>query len=254
MEIFRTLSLGDSISSDSERITPRRHRKESGYIQVYKKGQVIWISKVFLLIKENQTSQAKEFSTFLCMGKCKNLGSLKSFLSYVSQLSGASILGFLHPEFLCAHHRVWLQPDGCQITGIGLLPLCPQGSEIHIWRAWVTDDCDILAYWYGRKYSISHLQDQMPWEFFLMPDPQTALEGYFYVGTSLCSLHALIFFSESAIFSMDVYHFLPQCMLAIIPLIGVADIVVTGAYPGYWAGLALCSLVVIALLGMESTP
>ena len=66
-----------------------------------------------------------------------------------------------------------------------------------------------------------------------MPDPQTALEGYFYVGTSLCSLHALIFFSESAIFSMDVYHFLPQCMLAIIPLIGVADIVVTGAYPGY---------------------
>lgn len=61
-----------------------------------------------------------------------------------------------------------------------------------------------------------------------MPDPQTALEGYFYVGTSLCSLCALIFFSESAIFSMDVYHFLPQCMLAIIPLIGdVTDVVVT---------------------------
>ena len=66
-----------------------------------------------------------------------------------------------------------------------------------------------------------------------MPDPQTVLEGYFYVGISLCTLHALIFFSESAIFSMDVYHLLPQCMLAIITLISVADIVVTRAHPGY---------------------
>ena len=33
-----------------------------------------------LLIRENQISQVKEFSTFVCLGRCKGLGSLKSFL------------------------------------------------------------------------------------------------------------------------------------------------------------------------------
>ena len=36
--------------------------------------------KRLLLTKENQTSQVKEFSAFLCMGRCKSLDSLKSFL------------------------------------------------------------------------------------------------------------------------------------------------------------------------------
>jgi len=65
------------------------------------------IIKRLLVIKENQISQVKEFSTFLCMGRCKTLVSLKSFLSYASQLSGASILFFLN-----LHHREWLQPEG----------------------------------------------------------------------------------------------------------------------------------------------
>ena len=53
--------------------------------------------KRLLLIKENQVSQIKEFGALLCMGKCKHLGLLKSFLLYA--LSGASnlLLGFLHP-------------------------------------------------------------------------------------------------------------------------------------------------------------
>ena len=41
------------------------------------KGQVVLTSKVFLWIKENPISQVKEFSIFLCVGKCKSLGSLK---------------------------------------------------------------------------------------------------------------------------------------------------------------------------------
>ena len=36
--------------------------------------------KRLLLIKENQMSQVNEFSVFLHMGRCKCLGSLKSFL------------------------------------------------------------------------------------------------------------------------------------------------------------------------------
>ena len=36
--------------------------------------------KRLLSIKENQTSQDNEFRAFLCMGRCKSLDSLKSFL------------------------------------------------------------------------------------------------------------------------------------------------------------------------------
>ena len=50
--------------------------------------------KILLLIRENQISQVKEFSAFLCMERCKSLCSLKSFLWYVLQLTGAIILCF----------------------------------------------------------------------------------------------------------------------------------------------------------------
>ena len=54
--------------------------------------------KILLLIMEHQISQVKEFYTFLCMGRCKSLGSLKSFLSYASLLSEATILTFSFPR------------------------------------------------------------------------------------------------------------------------------------------------------------
>ena len=58
----------------------------------------------------NKISQVKKFSTFLCMETCKSLGPQKSFLSYASELSGASILHFSHPlELLSAPYREWLQ-------------------------------------------------------------------------------------------------------------------------------------------------
>ena len=61
-----------------------------------------------------------------------------------------------------------------------------------------------------------------------MPDPQTVLEGYFYVGTSLCSLQGLMFFS------MDVCHLFLQGMLTVISLIGVfTGVVLTRACPRY---------------------
>ena len=34
-----------------------------------------------------------------------------------------------------------------------------RGSEIHIWRVGIVDSCDIFVYGYGRKYSISHLNN-----------------------------------------------------------------------------------------------
>ena len=58
----------------------------------------------------------------------------------------SAILGQYPELFLCAPHREWLQPDGCWSSGIVLLPGCHWGSEIHIWRAKISDDCDILVY------------------------------------------------------------------------------------------------------------
>ena len=48
-----------------------------------------------------------------CMGRCKSLGSLKSFLWYAPQLAGTSILYFHILSLLRAHRREWLQSDDC---------------------------------------------------------------------------------------------------------------------------------------------
>ena len=48
-------------------------------------------------------------AAFLCMGRCKSLGSLKSFLCYAPQLSGASILCFLILSPLRVHRCGWVQ-------------------------------------------------------------------------------------------------------------------------------------------------
>ena len=71
-----------------------------------------------------------------------------------------------------------------------------------------------------------------------MSDPQTVLEGCFYVGMSLCRLRGFIFkflyflLVRGIFFSMDDCHLFPQCMLAIIPLIGGLTVVlVTRACP-----------------------
>ena len=69
-----------------------------GYIEVLQQWTGSLNIKRLLLLKESQISQVKKFSAFLCMGRCKSLGCLHSFLSYASQLSVASILCFSHPE------------------------------------------------------------------------------------------------------------------------------------------------------------
>ena len=53
---------------------------EPVYIEVLQQRAGNLNLKILLLIKENQICQVKEFSAFLRMGRCKSLGSLKSFL------------------------------------------------------------------------------------------------------------------------------------------------------------------------------
>ena len=45
------------------------------------------------------------------------------------------------------------------------------------------------------------------------------LEGYLYVGATMCNFCRFSIFCVRAIFSMDACHLFIQCMLAIIPLI-----------------------------------
>ena len=135
--IFRTSSLGGSFSNNPERTPLRMQREEPGYVEVLQQrvGSLKFCNKRagslnvkrLLLIKGNQMFQVKEVRIFLCMGRRKSLGLLKSVLSYASQLSGASIL-YSHPEFLKPHGREWPQHDLAAI----LLSECPEGLELVI--------------------------------------------------------------------------------------------------------------------------
>ena len=55
--------------------------EKPGYTEVLPQRAGRLHIKRLLLIKENQITQVKAFSSFLCNGRCKGLGSLKSLLS-----------------------------------------------------------------------------------------------------------------------------------------------------------------------------
>ena len=75
--------LGDSISSNTEITALRRWVEEPGYIEVFQQWVGSLNIKRLLLIKENRLSQVKEFSMFLCVGRRKSLGLLKSCIWFV---------------------------------------------------------------------------------------------------------------------------------------------------------------------------
>ena len=90
------LSLGCSLSDGSDGLLQTGKGKPGHSGDLQQKPGIRNIKRL-LLIKENQTSQVKEFSAFLCMGRCQSLGSLKSSLWFAPQLPGAA---FLHPGSL----------------------------------------------------------------------------------------------------------------------------------------------------------
>ena len=73
---FLRTQAGEVASQIAVRNYSKEVREEPGYIG----GFATKTSEDLPLVKENQMSQVNEFSTFLCMGRCKSLGSLKSFL------------------------------------------------------------------------------------------------------------------------------------------------------------------------------
>ena len=108
------------------------------------------------------------------MGRCKSLGSLRSFLGHAPQLSWASIPWFfLHPDL------PWGSPWGVAAAG-GLLDgrySSPSWVPLELpsspWTTEIADDCDILVYWYGRKYFISQVYSCLFQKHFLCSRPLT---------------------------------------------------------------------------------
>ena len=90
------------------------------------------------------------------MIRYRSLGSPKSFLWYTPPLSRASILYFHIPSFFRAHRGEWLQGVAARWQVFFFFPEFLQGGS-H-WKAAITEGCDILVYWYGRKYPISQLE------------------------------------------------------------------------------------------------
>ena len=66
--------------NSSQTTAPKRQEGKSGYTQVCNKAGRQSEHQRLLLSKENRY-QVKRFSVLACMGRCKNLGLLKSFLS-----------------------------------------------------------------------------------------------------------------------------------------------------------------------------
>ena len=143
---------GHSISDNTEKLLQRGKVGERGariYRSFCSKRPRSRNVKRLLLIKGNQISQVKEFSAFLCMGRCKSLGSLKSYLWYAPQLSGVSILSFLILSFLRVHRWGWLRWLPGRWTWQWAAHLSPSWvpSGLTVWVAvmWWLDGCNVLC-------------------------------------------------------------------------------------------------------------
>ena len=85
------------------------------------------------------------------MGRCKSLGSMKSFLSYASKLSGATTLFFTR----CKTYLKFTIEDGYSLMAARWEVFSfPNALRGHIGEL-KAGSCDILVYLYGSKYSIS---------------------------------------------------------------------------------------------------
>ena len=100
--MFRTPSLRDSISVALRKLLQGGRRGSQDSLQ--QREKTVWSSKIRYQVKE---------LSMLCMGRCKPLGSLNSFLSYAPQLSGL-ILFPCSPCFLLSPSSSAITVEGWQ--------------------------------------------------------------------------------------------------------------------------------------------
>ena len=111
--MFRTSSQADSISAALRKLLQGGRGEVKLYASLQQREQAVWSPKI--------SYQVEEFS-ILCMARCQPLGSLNSFLSYASHLSGANpislfILLLVFPLYLSGHRRGWQHPLSGSVLG-----------------------------------------------------------------------------------------------------------------------------------------
>ena len=139
----QSCSLGNSNSNISERLPEGGEERSQDTEEFCNKRGVVKIVIRLLLVKENQMSQVKQFSAFLCMGRCKSLGPLNSFF-YIHLTNLGSISLLSHPEF----------PQDSQqraASNILFLPAFPQSTPAHVEGLQTLMTVASFVYCYGRK-------------------------------------------------------------------------------------------------------
>ena len=81
-----------------------------------------------MLTKETQISQVNKFSTFLCIGRCKSLDSVKSLLRDAPELHRRSVLLFSILSPLWVHTGTGCSAEGLAAGSPFVSSLVPQGS------------------------------------------------------------------------------------------------------------------------------
>ena len=148
---FRTPAWGTE-SQVTERTALRRRGAESGYVEVGKKGQIVWPSKDYCNWRRPDIKRRN--SVLFCVWGYSRLGSMKSVLSLAFPPSVPGTLCFSHPESPGCSHREGLQSGRCEITGVLRVPGARRLMK-SCWRAGIADECGILVYRQGRKYPSS---------------------------------------------------------------------------------------------------
>ena len=159
------LSLGLSISVNSEKLLWSHKEEARVYRGFGNKDWVVRTSKDYLLLQEHQICQAKKFSAFLCMGSHKDrapwnhsldghLSSLGSCLGPVSCVFSSCISSVAAVWWLLDSRYSLFLPDFCQDS---LANCC------RCLQSLVT--ATSFVYWYGREYFISQ---NWSWIFFIV--------------------------------------------------------------------------------------
>ena len=160
------LGAGGSRVSGNLKRTTNWWAEDPGYTEALQERAGGLNVKGSLLVKENQISQVKEFSAFLCLVRCKSLGSLNSSRWQAPQLVWGECPVFPHPERLSAlpGERPPLKAVAWQAFLLSLPRL--MGSH---WPAAIMMIGMFFVYWFGGKQSISH--DLWPCMVLLQPWP-----------------------------------------------------------------------------------
>ena len=152
--VFRTASLGDNGSVAPERTALRRGGEESGYIEVLQQRADSMKIKILMLMKENQISQVKQFSTFLCRGRWESLGSMKYMHLWYMHLSCLGPVSY----FLILIFLSWglTIGSGCSLMAATWQVFFPSWVFLGLTRSFLTvaaiaGDYDIPVSWYGGK-------------------------------------------------------------------------------------------------------